>query len=98
MLAKGNTFKHKRAIVEEIHKQKAEYVLSFTMADRTGHNAAKSFRIKWRLVVSRARLLARGERTESSRRETLWDRMRMRLRLRPRLRRNKCCGMFILGH
>ena len=25
-LAKGNTFKHKRAIVEEIHKQKAEYV------------------------------------------------------------------------
>ena len=26
-LAKGNTFKHKRAIVEEIHKQKAEYVL-----------------------------------------------------------------------
>lgn len=26
MLAKGNTFKHKRAIVEEIHKQKAEYI------------------------------------------------------------------------
>jgi hypothetical protein len=94
MLAKGNTFKHKRAIVEEIHKQKAEYVLSFTTADGTGHNAAKSFRIKWRLVVSRAGLLARGERTESSRRETLWDRMRMKLRLR----RNKCCGMFILGH
>jgi hypothetical protein len=94
MLAKGNTFKHKRAIVEEIHKQKAEYVLLFTVADSAGHNAANFFRIKWRLVVSRVRLLARGDRTESSRREMLSDRMRLMLRLR----RNKCCGMFILGH
>ena len=86
MLAKGNTFKHKRAIVEEIHKQKAEYILLYDLTNHPGHNAAKSFKIKWRLVVSRARLPARGDRTESSRREMLSDRMRRMLRLR----RNKC--------
>jgi large subunit ribosomal protein L19e len=30
LLAKGNTFKHKRAIVEEIHKQKAEYAIPWS--------------------------------------------------------------------
>ena len=37
ILAKGNTFKHKRAIVEEIHKQKAEY-------DPLFQNMANEFR------------------------------------------------------
>ena len=68
-LAKGNTFKHKRAIVEEIHKQKAEYVLLRFMAYEIERNAANFFKIKWRLAVSRARLPASDDKTEFSRNE-----------------------------
>jgi large subunit ribosomal protein L19e len=43
-LAKGNTFKHKRAIVEEIHKQKAEYVS--LIGCRLGANMRRAQRSK----------------------------------------------------
>lgn len=73
-LAKGNTFKHKRAIVEEIHKQKAEYFHDFvSWLIGLEHNEANFFRTRWKLVVSRQRLLARGDRTESSRSEMHWE-------------------------
>lgn len=69
-LAKGNTFKHKRAIVEEIHKQKAEYVfLRDVKADLVGRNEVNFFKIRWRLDVSNPRLLVRDDRTGSSRKE-----------------------------
>ena len=79
ILAKGNTFKHKRAIVEEIHKQKAEYDLSFMgiWLMNSEHNVANSCKTRWRLVVSSLRLLVRDDRTEFLRREMLSERMRL---------------------
>jgi len=41
-LAKGNTFKHKRAIVEEIHKQKAEAQRSKLLQDQMEARRLKS--------------------------------------------------------
>ena len=85
VLAKGNTFKHKRAIVEEIHKQKAEYVLPYCKAYEIERNAASSFKIKWRLAVSRARLPANDDKTGFSRNELLLARTNPMLQQKSKL-------------
>jgi large subunit ribosomal protein L19e len=53
-LAKGNTFKHKRAIVEEIHKQKAEYVILVWADYRAQRSKILQDQIETRRLKSKA--------------------------------------------
>lgn len=88
-LSKGNTFKHKRALVEHVRYQHLLSKMSTLMKKRSTRprprsNVKRSSRTRWTPSVRRPRLLARGDRRESRPRGRLW--LARRRKRRPRHR------------
>ena len=78
-LSKGNTFKHKRALVEHVRQPSPGYLLSPKLTGyyrstrlRPRNNVRESSRKKWMPSVRRPRLPVRDDKNASRPRETLW--------------------------
>jgi len=86
-LSKGNTFKHKRALVEHVRKQLVLLSMKLTLSCRSTKprprsNVRRFSRRKWMPSVRRPRLLVNGDMNVSHRRGWHWQQVKKKKRRR----------------